>query len=182
MTADDLSLPGPCPLPGRRTRPIARTAIGGAVRPRSVRLSGIEVVGFEQRDGIVAFGDSITDGDGSTVDANRRYPDRLADRLITLRRPAPVLNEGPSGNRLLTDDPLRGDGGLTRFGRDVPRQPGIGTVILLEGINDINFAGVLQEPANPARLKPSYDSRDHMHPNDAGYHAMANAIDLDDLT
>ena len=34
----------------------------------------------------------------------------------------------------------------------------------------------LRDPANPARILPAYDSGDHLHPNDAGYQAMANAV------
>jgi lysophospholipase L1-like esterase len=36
----------------------------------------------------------------------------------------------------------------------------------------------VQDPANPLQLLPAYDSGDHLHPGDAGYQAMANAIDL----
>lgn len=42
----------------------------------------------------------------------------------------------------------------------------------------IDFDKVLRDPANPGRMLPVYDSGDHLHPNDAGYQAMANAIDL----
>lgn len=42
----------------------------------------------------------------------------------------------------------------------------------------IDFDKLLRDPSNPSRLLPAYDSGDHTHPNDAGYRAMANAIDL----
>ena len=42
----------------------------------------------------------------------------------------------------------------------------------------IDFDKVLRDPAHPSRLLPAYDSGDHVHPNDAGYRAMADAIDL----
>jgi lysophospholipase L1-like esterase len=42
----------------------------------------------------------------------------------------------------------------------------------------IDFDEVTRDPALPARLLPIYDSGDHLHPNDAGYEAMGNAIDL----
>lgn len=42
----------------------------------------------------------------------------------------------------------------------------------------IDFAGVLADPVDPERLNPRYDDGDHLHPNDAGYRAMANAIAL----
>ena len=42
----------------------------------------------------------------------------------------------------------------------------------------IDFDSVLRDPTHPSQLLPAYDSGDHVHPNDAGYHAMADAIDL----
>ena len=42
----------------------------------------------------------------------------------------------------------------------------------------IDFDKALRDPANPSRLLPAYDA-DKLHPNDAGYQAMANAVDLD---
>jgi lysophospholipase L1-like esterase len=37
---------------------------------------------------------------------------------------------------------------------------------------------VLRDPAHPSRILPVYDSGDHVHPNDAGYAASADALDL----
>jgi lysophospholipase L1-like esterase len=42
----------------------------------------------------------------------------------------------------------------------------------------IDFAHAVADPAHPERLNPAYDSRDHLHLNDAGYAAMANAVNL----
>lgn len=42
----------------------------------------------------------------------------------------------------------------------------------------IDFDMAIRDPAQPTRLLPAYDSGDRLHPNDAGYQAMANAIDL----
>jgi lysophospholipase L1-like esterase len=42
----------------------------------------------------------------------------------------------------------------------------------------IDFAGALADPGDPDRLNPAYDSGDHLHPNAAGYRAMAAAVDL----
>ena len=83
---------------------------------------------------------SITDGDHSTLDANRRWPDILAQRLAnifcaTCLPAAFVVNEGISGNRVLRND--AGPSALARFDRDVLSTPGARYVILLEGINDI---------------------------------------------
>jgi lysophospholipase L1-like esterase len=42
----------------------------------------------------------------------------------------------------------------------------------------IDFDAVLRDPEHPSRLLPRFASEDHLHPNDAGYQAMADAIDL----
>ena len=56
----------------------------------------------------------------------------------------------------------------------------VNTFIRTSGIFDgvIDFDRAMQDPAHPARFLPTYDSGDHLHPNDAGYKAMADAIDL----
>jgi lysophospholipase L1-like esterase len=231
-----------------------------AARPSTMRfiLSGIEVSASGGT--LVAFGDSITDGTHSGIDANRRWPDRLAERLVHAGgQPIGVVNAGISGNRLLHDTPgtMYGPSALARFDRDALSVPGIRWVVILEGINDIGHSGdsnrtdraatadqivaglqqlvararshgvkafcatltpfegtglggyytprgeakrqavnawirdgrgcdgvidfdaVLRDPARPARLRPAFDSGDHLHPNAAGYAAMAAAVDLD---
>lgn len=220
-------------------------------------LSAVDVVDTSpRRDVVVAFGDSITDGAGSTVDADNRYPDELAERLRGRRG---VVNAGIGGNRVLNDSACFGERALERFERDALGQPDVRTVILLEGINDIGFSefafectapnpkvtaaeliagyrelaaqaharGVrvvgatllpfkgagyyteageavrdevnawirtsgefdavvdfdraLADPADPDALLPAYDSGDRLHPSDAGYRAMAEALDLAEL-
>jgi len=42
----------------------------------------------------------------------------------------------------------------------------------------IDFDKAIRDPGNPATMRAAYDSGDNLHPNDAGYQAMANAIDL----
>jgi lysophospholipase L1-like esterase len=42
----------------------------------------------------------------------------------------------------------------------------------------IDFDAVVRDPADVRRLAPEFDSGDHLHPSDAGYRAMAEAIDL----
>nr|WSX76125.1 SGNH/GDSL hydrolase family protein [Streptomyces sp. NBC_00899] len=87
---------------------------------------------------VVTLGDSITDGFNSTTDANRRWPDRLAARLSASHGPAAgfgVLNAGISGNRILLDG--AGVAATTRLDRDVLQRSGARTLIVLEGINDI---------------------------------------------
>ncbi len=95
---------------------------------------------------IVAFGDSITDGTGSTRNANDRWPDYLARRLQAEKKTAglAVLDEGIGGNRILHD--VTGPSALARFDRDVIAQAGVKYVILLEGINDIGHSEDLKAP------------------------------------
>jgi lysophospholipase L1-like esterase len=115
-------------------------------------LSGVDVSG---RDGgtVVAFGDSITDGAFSTPDANNRYPDELAERLAATGSRRGVVNAGIGGNRVLTDSAGFGDRATARFGRDALDQPGVRTVIVLEGINDIGLGvGAGNEPVTAGQL------------------------------
>jgi lysophospholipase L1-like esterase len=209
---------------------------------------------------LIALGDSITAGVGSTLGTNSSWPDDLARRLNRLSGPTlSVVNEGIGGNRVLNDSPCCGISAVSRFNPDVVRQTGRRTVILLEGVNDlgfsqktdslsaphtdvtagqiisgyeqiiaqahrhglriigatltpfkgarywnpasekkretinnwilnsgkfdgtIDFAQVLASPSDPERLNHVYDSGDHLHPSDAGYWAMANAIELSEL-
>lgn len=222
-------------------------------------LTGLLVNARPDAHTIIALGDSITDGNGSTPDANRRWPDLLAQRLPGVA----VINAGISGARLLGDK--MGQNALARFAQDVLVQPGAKTVIVLLGINDIGWPGspfapgdpaitadqliagyqqlialarlhqvriigatmppfegalagtpfaghysrdkervrravnhwlrtagafdavvdfdaVLRDPAHPARLLPAYDSGDHLHPGDAGYQAMADAVEINNLS
>jgi lysophospholipase L1-like esterase len=107
-------------------------------------LSGVDVTGPERRRDkgvVVAFGDSITDGSFSTPDANDRYPDELAERLVAAGRRLGVVNAGIGGNRILADADGFGERATARFGRDALGQPGVRTVIVLEGINDIGLGG-----------------------------------------
>ena len=222
-----------------------------------VFLAAIQVEAAPGTRTVVAIGDSVTDGDGATIDADARWPDFLAQRLAPCN--VAVLNAGISGARVLRDK--MGVNALARFRRDVLAQPGIRAVIVLMGINDIawkdtplalsdestttqeliagyqqliarahargvriigatltpfegaledtpmrgyysadkervrqrvndwirhsgafdaviDFDAILRDPTHPTRLRPAYDSGDHLHPGDAGNRAMAEAIDL----
>jgi lysophospholipase L1-like esterase len=108
-------------------------------------VSAVEVLVPRAVGGIVAFGDSLTDANISQLDANHRWPDQLARRIVARRdgRLLGVMNQGIGGNRILHDG--RGDCGLRRFDRDVLAQPGVTHVIVLLGINDIRNRGQLPE-------------------------------------
>ncbi|HWI83303.1 SGNH/GDSL hydrolase family protein [Ramlibacter sp.] len=214
-------------------------------------LAAVETSSTEATRLVVAFGDSHTDGVGSTTDAAKRFPNLLDDRLKAagLRRTG-IVNEGIGGNRWLND--FAGPSGNSRLDRDLLNVPGATHAIILMGINDIGFSvspapsqdvtaeqitgaianavtrakgrgikvalgtllpykgadyfsaagetkrqavnawirassgadavidfdAVMRSSADPAVLNPAYDSGDHLHPNDAGYAAMAAAVDL----
>ena len=84
---------------------------------------------------VVALGNSITEGAQSTNNAFRGWPDRLAERLAAAKSKWSVVNAGIGGNRLLRYG--TGPNALARLDRDVFAVPGVKTIILLEGINDI---------------------------------------------
>jgi len=105
-------------------------------------LSGIDVTSSAGT--VVALGDSITDGYGSTQNGNDRWPNDLARRLLNRTPAYGVANEGISGNKVVSDgfngDPGSGGAGvraLARLDRDVFSQSGVRTVIVMEGINDL---------------------------------------------
>jgi lysophospholipase L1-like esterase len=226
-------------------------------------LSGIEVTARRRMVSMVAFGDSITDGWGSTPDTNQRWPDILSGYLNCNPDQPPyghrhrygrlgILNQGVSGNRILYD--IMGPNASARFDQDVLAQTGVDQVFIMIGINDIGIPGafgipdqevteddiisglsqlvtraraqglrvyggtltpfegttfpgyyseageykrvavnewirtsgafdvvvdfdaVLRDPEQPTRLLPEFDSGDHLHPSDAGYNAMADAV------
>lgn len=247
-------------------------------------LTGVDVAASPRAAAIVAFGSSLTDGDGSSRDTNRRWPDVLAERLQKAGdqdAELGILNEGIIGNRLLSDiltprqaggppplgavfaelGPALGESGIARFERDVLAQPGVKYVILGLGVNDILFPGsfipakenvtaqsiiagyrqliarahknkirvigstippfehalfrnpffdqfyssakeqlrqqvnswiraqsqfdgvidfdeAVRDPNHPTQLLPAYDSGDHLHVNNSGNVAQANAIPL----
>ncbi|TIP61502.1 MAG: SGNH/GDSL hydrolase family protein [Mesorhizobium sp.] len=226
-------------------------------------LSDIWVDAAPESEAIVFFGDSITDGNCSTPDANNRWPDHIAKRLQEANRKVAVVNEAFSGNRVLTDG--MGVNALARFDSDILSHPKVATVVLMMGINDIGWPGenaitpddkqptaqdiitgykqlidrahahgirivgatltpfaetfkglptegyytaekekirvavnqwirtgdgfdgvidfdkVMEDPAKPGYLRDDYDCGDNLHPNDAGYKAMADAVDLEIL-
>jgi len=121
-------------------------------------LTGVDVEAASGSAVIVAFGSSLTDGDGTTADTNGRWPDVLAERLqkgTGGKLEIGGLNEGIIGNRLLYDSPkgadnpfgaALGEAGLARFERDVLAQAGVKHVIVGLGINDILFPAFLFTP------------------------------------
>jgi lysophospholipase L1-like esterase len=107
-------------------------------------VSGVDVSGGPGT--VVALGDSITDGVTSTWGANRRWTDYLGARLALSRVPDyGIANSGISGNRILLDSNAPnytifdgfGPSALTRLNWDVLERAGARSVIVFEGVNDI---------------------------------------------
>ncbi len=115
------------------------TMAGAASFDHWFNLAALEVERCAPAKLIVALGDSITDGKGSTTNGNDRWTDVLAQRLQAdpKHRDVAIVNQGIGGNRLL-DDGL-GPNALARLDRDVLAQPGVSHMILLEGINDLGM-------------------------------------------
>lgn len=142
-------LPDPTPLQtfhweGRQTSWIAPgdqhrlPALHGASSTTArLLLSGIEVEAAASARSVVVVGDSITDGATASLDQDQRWTDHLAARLAP--EGVAVVNAGISGGRLLRDG--MGESALGRFQRDVLDQPGVASVIVLIGINDISWPG-----------------------------------------
>ncbi len=102
---------------------------------------------------IVAFGDSITDGTGTTINGDDRWPDVLSRRLhAAYGDDFVVVNQGIGGNQVVGPGeytpakPMAGGpSALSRLDRDVTSLPGVTTVIWLEGINDFGSANATAE-------------------------------------
>jgi lysophospholipase L1-like esterase len=99
-------------------------------------ITGVDVLADSSNRALVILGDSITDGRGSTTDANNRWPDDLAARMANNPASARVgvLNMGIGGNGIFGG---LGPSAEKRFDRDVLNQSGARWVILFEGVNDI---------------------------------------------
>ncbi|HEY0636850.1 MAG TPA: SGNH/GDSL hydrolase family protein [Pseudonocardiaceae bacterium] len=118
-------------------------------------LSGVDVLRRKSEGSVVVLSDSMGDGNNTTLNANRRWPDRLAERLVEARRNGKVpgvLNASLAGNRLNHEGPEPGAGGFPGFAQlgtnaaarlheDVFSQTGVHTVIFDLGINDIWMNG-----------------------------------------
>ncbi|KOU66401.1 SGNH hydrolase [Streptomyces sp. MMG1533] len=109
-------------------------------------LTALDVLSDEADGTVVAFGDSLTDGVGSTDNANHRWTDLLSQRLrtaIAAGRDLPrysVVNQGIGGNQILADGlgrPAENQAGVDRFARDVLGRTNVKVVVIDLGINDI---------------------------------------------
>jgi lysophospholipase L1-like esterase len=90
---------------------------------------------------VLALGDSLTDGFGSTWDANTRYTDFLARRFAAgpPGKMMGVLNSGITGSRVLGDSPCFGLNVGARLDREVLAATGVSAVIYTHGLNDFGY-------------------------------------------
>ncbi|MGK5046871.1 SGNH/GDSL hydrolase family protein [Janthinobacterium sp. GB4P2] len=123
---------------------VARIDDAPGVQTTTARLllSAIEVEAAPAAQAVVILGDSITDGASASLGKDTRWPDVLAERLAP--QSVAVINAGISGGRLLADG--MGANALARFERDVLLQPGVRSVVVLLGINDISWPGTAFAP------------------------------------
>jgi lysophospholipase L1-like esterase len=100
-------------------------------------LSVVDVMADASAKGIAILGDSITDGRGSTTNANNRWPDLLAKRLQANAPTAKVsvMNQGIGGNAVTSGG--LGPTATARYMRDILNQSGVKYVIVFEGVNDL---------------------------------------------
>ena len=116
----------------------AATLTGAVTTEHWYYIVGLDVMADAATASVVALGDSITDGRGSTTDMNNRWPDQLSKRLqpnaATLNKVG-VLNQGIGGNAVLSGG--LGPTAMQRFARDVLQMRGVKWLIIFEGVNDI---------------------------------------------
>ncbi|WP_116952785.1 GDSL-type esterase/lipase family protein [Jiangella endophytica] len=122
---------------------------GAAFTDELVHWFWLDRVSFDRTEaaGAVVFvGDSLTDGGGDVPDTNLRWTDHLARRILQLpvAEQSGVLNAGMSGNRILFDG--YGPRTLDRLDRDALDQPGVHTVVLFQGINDVSRSVTTSAP------------------------------------
>lgn len=106
-------------------------------------LTAIDVISADSLSAIAMVGDSITDGWGSTMSANQRWPNHFARRLFAdgAAKNYAVVNAGISGNRVTTEgNALFGQNLQARFERDVLALSNVTHMVLMEGINDIGMS------------------------------------------
>lgn len=129
-------------------------------------VSALEVLSDSKALSIVALGDSVTDGDGSSLDQFQRWPDYLAQRLQANddTRHISVINAGIVGNRLLNDgrEPYLGESVLKRFERDVLQHKGVGWVMVNIGTNDITAAHYFDIPTERVTVEDMIRGLEHI--------------------
>ncbi|MGD6849163.1 SGNH/GDSL hydrolase family protein [Rossellomorea aquimaris] len=121
-------------------------------------LDGVDTLADSSVKGIVVMGSSIANGNSSTVNKNRRWPNYLARRLKQKDSDLTIMNAGISGNQLINSLPDKGENAYTRLERDVFNQSGVKAVILHQGLNDIRHYPEYDADKIIERMKQIIDS------------------------
>ncbi|WP_226906504.1 SGNH/GDSL hydrolase family protein [Serratia fonticola] len=152
-------------VPGDQTSALELKVTDASTQSTTARplLVGVQVETEQAAQTVVVLGDSITDGNAASLDKNSRWPDFLATRLAS--QGISVINSGISGARLLSDG--MGVNALARLDRDVLAQPGVQSVIVMIGINDIAWPGTIFAPQSP---RPTLEALT------AGYSQLAEQV------
>ncbi|MGD6840872.1 SGNH/GDSL hydrolase family protein, partial [Bacillus thuringiensis] len=95
----------------------------------------VDVLTDSSKKGIVVIGSSLANGNSSTVNTNRRWPDYLARRLNQENSDLTIMNAGISANQLINSLPDKGENAFARLERDVFNQSGVKAVVLHQGLN-----------------------------------------------
>jgi lysophospholipase L1-like esterase len=147
----------------------ASTDLAGAMPVRSTfYVSVVEILPTESIGTLVALGDSITQGAGSTVSGEQTWPDLLSGRLnpYAPRPRMAVINQGIGCGRLLHD--FCGPSGAARFDRDVLTITGVTGVIVHLGLNDIMIPTTLPQFGLPEFAAEAVSANDII----AGLHQL----------
>ncbi|MFI1221670.1 MULTISPECIES: SGNH/GDSL hydrolase family protein [unclassified Streptomyces] len=113
-------------------------------------LTAVDVRSERALGAVVALGDSLTAGSGSTTDANARWTDVLADRLGGRYG---VANAGIAGNRIVgIGRGAGGQAGADRLDRDALSVAGARTLVVALGINDVQQS---PQETDPQRIVDS---------------------------
>jgi len=128
-----------------------------------ILLEGINDIGYSQSSGSL----SAPHTDVSALQIVEGY-----ERIITLAHTAGLKIFGA------TLTPFEGARYWTPAGE--AKREAVNNWIRTSGAFDgvIDFAAAVADPGDPDRLNPAYDSGDHLHPNAAGYRAMAASVNL----
>jgi lysophospholipase L1-like esterase len=111
-------------------------------------ISGVDVLQPQSPGTIVAIGDSITDGAYTVL--NTRWTDFLAQKIQSANGAMGLLNEGINSNTVTAaasppGDEYEGPPAVLRFQRDVLERPGVRSVIIFEGTNDLSAGATAEE-------------------------------------
>ena len=120
-------------------------------------MEGINDIGTSGQNGIVATADDLIAAHKQMIDRARQRGLKIYGATLTPYEGAAYFSPEGEAKRQALNQWIRTSGAY-------------------DGV--IDFDMVVRDPSAPARINPAFDSGDHLHPNDAGYKAMGESIDL----